>query len=91
VITVAADVERVELEVRDDGAGFEEARRSAALREGHIGLASAEQRVRALGGELEIDSAPGGGTTVRALLPLNLIGSAARRTASWRPERRLAR
>jgi two-component system, NarL family, sensor kinase len=70
VVTVAADVERIELEVRDDGAGFGEERRSAALKEGHIGLASAEQRVRALGGELQIASAPGEGTTVRALLPL---------------------
>jgi two-component system NarL family sensor kinase len=70
VVTVAADVERVELEVRDDGTGFDAARRSAALREGHIGLASAEQRVRAAGGELQVDSSPGRGTTVRVLLPL---------------------
>ena len=30
-MTVAADSERVELEVRDDGAGFDPSRRAAAL------------------------------------------------------------
>jgi len=70
ILTVAADSERIELEVRDDGAGFDPPRRGEALRHGHIGLASSDQRVQALGGELTIESAPGRGTTVRASLPL---------------------
>ena len=69
-VTVAADSERVELEVRDDGRGFDPSRRAAALLEGHIGLASSEQRVRSAGGELVVSSAPGGGTTVQATLPI---------------------
>jgi two-component system, NarL family, sensor kinase len=69
-VTVAADSERVELEVRDDGRGFDPSRRAAALLEGHIGLASSEQRVRSAGGELLVSSAPGSGTTVQATLPL---------------------
>jgi two-component system NarL family sensor kinase len=69
VVSVAADAERIELEVRDDGVGFDDARRAQALREGHIGLASVDHRVRALGGELQVTSAPGAGTVVRALLP----------------------
>jgi two-component system NarL family sensor kinase len=69
-VTVAADPERVELEVRDDGRGFDPSRRAAALLEGHIGLASSEQRVRSAGGELVVSSAPGSGTTVQATLPL---------------------
>jgi two-component system NarL family sensor kinase len=69
-ITVAVDAERVELEVRDNGLGFEPDRRAAALEQGHIGLASSEQRVRSAGGELVIASAAGRGTTVRATLPL---------------------
>lgn len=71
VLTLAADHERVELEVRDDGAGFDPARREAALAEGHIGLASSEQRVRSAGGELIVSSAPGSGTRVQAVLPPN--------------------
>jgi signal transduction histidine kinase len=69
VLTVAADSERIELEVRDDGAGFDPARRTAALRDGHIGLASCERRVQTVGGELVVESTPRRGTTVRATLP----------------------
>jgi two-component system, NarL family, sensor kinase len=72
-VTVAADVERIELEVRDDGAGLHPTRRAAALQEGHIGLASSEHRARAVGGEMVVDSAPGRGTTVRASLPLGTV------------------
>jgi two-component system NarL family sensor kinase len=69
VVTVAADSDRIELEVRDDGAGFDPARRAAALQDGHIGLASSERRVQAVGGELVVASARGHGTAVRATLP----------------------
>jgi two-component system NarL family sensor kinase len=69
VLTVAVDTERIELEVRDDGTGFEPARRTAALQDGHIGLASSERRVQTVGGELVVGSAPGRGTTIRATLP----------------------
>jgi two-component system NarL family sensor kinase len=69
VVTVAADHERIELEVRDDGAGFDPGRREFALRDGHVGLASSEQRVRSAGGELIVTSAPGSGTVVQAVLP----------------------
>jgi two-component system NarL family sensor kinase len=70
VVSVAADAERIELEVRDDGVGFAPDRPSAALLDGHIGLASTEQRARSAGGDLVISSAPGRGTTVRATLPV---------------------
>ncbi len=70
VLTVGADFERIELEVRDNGSGFPPVRRAAALEHGHIGLASSERRVEAVGGQLVVESAPGRGTTVRATLPL---------------------
>jgi two-component system, NarL family, sensor kinase len=58
--------------VRDDGRGFDAvARRLSALFDGHIGLASSEQRVRSAGGELVVSSRPGAGTTVRVTLPLS--------------------
>jgi two-component system, NarL family, sensor kinase len=68
-VTVAVDAERIELEVRDDGRGFEPSDRDASLLEGHIGLASSEQRVESAGGTLVVSSAPGGGTTIRVTLP----------------------
>jgi two-component system, NarL family, sensor kinase len=70
VVSVAADAERIELEVRDDGIGFAPGRPTAALLDGHIGLASTEQRARSAGGELLVSSVPGRGTTVRATLPI---------------------
>jgi two-component system NarL family sensor kinase len=69
-VSVAADAERVELAVRDDGRGFDPSSRAASLLDGHIGLASSEQRVQAAGGSLTVTSVPGGGTTVRVTLPL---------------------
>ena len=68
-LTLAADAERIELCVRDDGRGFDPERREAALLDGHIGLASSEQRVRSAGGTLVVASAPGDGTTVQVTLP----------------------
>jgi two-component system NarL family sensor kinase len=68
-LTVAADAERIELTVHDDGRGFDAERRASSLLEGHIGLASSEERVLAAGGALAVTSSPGAGTTVRVTLP----------------------
>jgi two-component system, NarL family, sensor kinase len=68
-VTVAADAERIELAVRDDGRGFDPSRRAASLLDGHIGLASSEQRAVSAGGSLDVSSTPGAGTTVRVTLP----------------------
>jgi signal transduction histidine kinase len=54
---------RLEVEVRDDGVGGADPGRGTGLR----GLAD---RVTALGGELSIDSRRGGGTAVRASIPI---------------------
>ncbi len=56
------------LVTRDDGAGFDPADRRHVA-EAHIGLLSQRERLEAIGGGLEIDSAPGAGTTVTARLP----------------------
>jgi signal transduction histidine kinase len=53
---------RVIVEVADDGVGGAEPRRGSGLR----GLAD---RIAALGGMFEVDSAPGSGTRVRASIP----------------------
>lgn len=53
----------VRLRVRDDGRGFD-----TGLASG-FGLTSMKQRAEALGGHLMVDSAPGEGTTVEAVLP----------------------
>lgn len=57
----------LQLAVRDDGVGFEPAAAGARRSLGH---ASMEERVRLAGGELDIESAPGQGTTIVAWVPL---------------------
>jgi signal transduction histidine kinase len=58
--------ERVIMEVRDNGKGFDLDKKSKSL--GH-GLANMQTRVRAVGGEVDISSAPGEGTTVLVWVP----------------------
>jgi two-component system NarL family sensor kinase len=68
-VSVRRTEEAILLEVADDGNGIPEGRLAAALREGHIGLASSVQRVEAVGGTLTVSPVPGGGTSVSVLLP----------------------
>ena len=68
-VRVAAPPGAVRLTVADDGVGLPHERLEHALAQGHIGLAAATERVRALGGDVEIESAPGGGTIIAVVLP----------------------
>ena len=54
------------LVVEDDGIGFQPAPREARTM---IGLAGMRERALAVGGTLEIEPTPGGGTTVLARIP----------------------
>ena len=54
------------LVVSDDGQGFDV---DAAAESGRLGLRGMEGRVRELGGDLTIESAPGSGTRVEVRLP----------------------
>jgi signal transduction histidine kinase len=55
----------VYLTVTDDGCGFD----PRGLDAGRLGLSGISERVRLLGGAVEIETTPGAGTTVRATLP----------------------
>jgi len=61
------------LRVVDDGLGFDP---KAEVRAGALGLSGMAERARLTGGRLAVDSAPGGGTTVRVELPLGPIAPA---------------
>jgi signal transduction histidine kinase len=52
------------VEVADDGPGFDPAGPATGL-----GLVSMRERAEHLGGQLSIESAPGSGTVVRAVIP----------------------
>jgi signal transduction histidine kinase len=61
-VTASIDDSVLRLDVRDDGVG-------GARRDGS-GLVGLDDRVAALGGELRLESPPGGGTRITATLPL---------------------
>jgi signal transduction histidine kinase len=56
------------LEVRDWGKGFSPREKISEI--GHVGLQGMMERVSLMGGEYELQSAPGGGTAIRALFPV---------------------
>ncbi|WP_235631585.1 sensor histidine kinase, partial [Mycolicibacterium fortuitum] len=59
---------RVVLTVADNGTGFDTSLGARAVAEGHIGLASLQVRIDAMGGSMAISSEPGFGTQVRVTL-----------------------
>jgi signal transduction histidine kinase len=65
-VRVRAVAGYVSLEVSDNGCGFS---MESVKSKGRLGLAGVVERVRLLGGDVEIESGPGRGVLVRATLP----------------------
>ena len=59
-VTVRRSVSFVELEIKDDGIGFDPTR----ARTGGMGLRTMRERAQLLGGTLDVHSAPDAGTSV---------------------------
>jgi signal transduction histidine kinase len=66
-VSVKQDEDAISLRVADDGVGFE---RQAKGGRGGLGLLGISERVRELGGEITIDSAPGKGTEIKLQIPV---------------------
>jgi signal transduction histidine kinase len=63
-VRVAGTASGIEIEVNDDGRGFDPQRARG------LGILGMEERVKRLGGSLQVKSAPGQGAVVKAELPL---------------------
>ena len=68
-ITLWSTEERVLMEIHDNGKGFEMEKMNAAI--GH-GVANMQTRARAVGGDVDISSVVGEGTTVLAWVPRSI-------------------
>jgi signal transduction histidine kinase len=66
IVEIVEQGTKLSVTVHDDGSGFDPKQR----KNGGFGLIGMNERVELVGGRLEIDSRPGGGTTVRAWLPV---------------------
>ncbi|MEZ0259019.1 MAG: sensor histidine kinase [Chthoniobacter sp.] len=64
--------EAVTLEVRDDGRGFDPA---APAPRGHFGILGIRERANKIHAALSLDSAPGAGTTIRAVVPITTVAA----------------
>ncbi len=73
VVEVQEHANAIHLTVRDDGEGFDP---ETAETKG-FGLLGMRERVQLLDGTLQIESAPGDGTTVRATLPVQRLSNVA--------------
>jgi PAS domain S-box-containing protein len=65
-LRMACEPGSLTLEVTDDGVGFD----AGGDFPGHLGLRSMRERAQRPGGTLELESSPGGGTVVRARIPV---------------------
>jgi NarL family two-component system sensor histidine kinase YdfH len=68
-VRVTKSDQNIEIELEDDGIGFEPA--IVAAQTGHYGLLGLRERARLVGGQLEIISTPGNGTMLRLRIPGN--------------------
>jgi signal transduction histidine kinase len=66
----ASDPKTLKLSVHDDGCGFSVPLIDASQDQEHFGLRGMRERMEELDGSLLIDTAPGCGTTITAILPI---------------------
>ena len=70
LVQLAVNADRIELTIEDDGCGFVVPPGWLELaRQGHMGLLGAAERAEAIGGQLQVESTVGDGTSVRVIVP----------------------
>jgi signal transduction histidine kinase len=70
-VKLQSDAENIILTISDDGQGFDPASEMETTgKPSGIGLAGMYERLEAIGGKLEIETAPGQGTKLIASVPL---------------------
>jgi two-component system CheB/CheR fusion protein len=70
-VTIDAVANQVQIKVADGGSGFDP--KTLLTRRRGFGLVSVRERLRLIGGDVRIDSKPGGGTRVTLMAPLKSV------------------
>jgi signal transduction histidine kinase len=68
-VYLRTDDDRADMQIRDDGIGFDPTAVNGLTGRGHFGLAGMRERVEMAGGRYRLLSSPGGGTAIRVRLP----------------------
>jgi len=76
-LEIREDEAAIRIVVEDDGVGFDPSSRTAGF-----GLLGMRERAELFGGVLEVDAAPGRGTTIRAVVPVQPADDAQRQSGS---------
>jgi PAS domain S-box-containing protein len=74
-ITIKKLPQAIEMEVADDGKGFEVEQVMTLKRHSRLGVVGMRERLQMVGGHYSLNSAPGKGTTIRARIPLRIGGA----------------
>ncbi len=69
-VHLCEDDERIFLEVRDNGAGFDPADVETHFSNFKMGILGMRERVESFGGEFAVESRPGTGTSIKVSVPL---------------------
>jgi signal transduction histidine kinase len=77
-VTVTFDARRCNIQIADDGVGFDLAAVGANGQGEHLGIVGIRERAEMIGGSLRIASAPGAGTTVIVSVPVGGVEESAR-------------
>jgi signal transduction histidine kinase len=77
-VYLRTDDDRADMQIRDDGIGFDPTAVNGLTGRGHFGLAGMRERVEMAGGRYRLLSSPGGGTAIRVRLPRRRMLSSSR-------------
>jgi PAS domain S-box-containing protein len=75
-VRIEASAGTLQVDVSDDGRGFNAGAAREFLKEGKVGLASMRERAELAGGTLTVKSTEGEGTSVLAVLPFEVLATA---------------
>jgi signal transduction histidine kinase len=83
-VYLRSDDDRADMQVRDDGIGFDPNSVNGLTGRGHFGLAGMRERVEMAGGRYRLLSSPGGGTAINVRLPRRRMLPSSRPTSGYR-------